>query len=852
MRVFRFAIIVAALTGCLRPDDKEIIEKGEHHLTLAKGDALVKVEIIDATIIHIVKGRDSLKTSVPDYVTQLKPQKVAWSHKRRGNDLIVSTKLVSVTIDAGGTISFHDSDGRQLLAESPSGTVIHTENADHEVSQSFVAGDEGLYGLGQYQNGIMNWKNVPLRMTQFNQEIVVPFLISTHDYGIYWHNYSVTDFNRPENEITFSITQDQEKNIRKAVFTPARTGLYHFFVDSPNPKKNRFNGPIVVTLNGDTVIHYSTVWVPDCHTGQKYLEAGETYEVIFQNTDAQVPGGLFYNEPGFNKTVFSSRKGNTVDYFFIHGSGPKEIISGYQRLTGSAPLFARSAYGFWQCRERYHHQQELLENAREYRKRGIPIDNIVQDWFYWPEDTKGPEWDRKKYPDPAAMVDELEELNLQLMVSVWPEVINEPLLKKYHLDHAKLRNTHYLDLYDSDVQRNYYRMLSDSMFHFGVTSIWLDGTEPEKKPLDTTQTAGGSFAEVANAYSLLVNQAMYEGRRKEYPDQRVFNLTRSAYAGQQRYGATSWSGDVAATWEQFAEQIPAGLNFAMAGIPYWTTDIGGFFRDRNSLNPIFDDQYTDPEFIELLTRWFQFGAFNPVFRIHGYVSNTEVWRYGPRFESIARKFIDLRYQMLPYIYSEAWKVTSKNQLMMRPLVYDYPNDKNTWGVTDQYLFGDCFLVSPVTCYQCREREVYLPAGDWYNFWTHEKVTGGKELKTPAPLDQIPLYVKAGSIVPMGPRVQYATEPTDEPVVIHIYPGQDAEYVLYLDDNESTRYEKGEFTELVLQYNEDSATLSVDKGNGSYVDFSVSPFRFEAEVVGTGLRRAEVFEGTLKTLHFSPE
>lgn len=325
---------------------------------------------------------------------------------------------------------------------------------------------------------------------------------------------------------------------------------------------------------------------------------------------------------------------------------------------------------------------------------------------------------------------------------------------------------------------------------------------------------------------------MYVGRREEFPNERVFNLTRSAYSGQQRYGATSWSGDTEASWRQFSEQIAAGLNFTMAGVPYWTHDIGGFFRDSKSINPRFDSQYTNPEFIELLTRWFQFGAFCPVFRIHGYVSETEIWRYDEAFESTARKFIDLRYQLMPYIYSQAWQITNNSRQLMSPLAYHYPEDKKTWGIKDQFFFGESIMAGFVTDYNKREKEIYLPAGDWYNYWTNEKTQGGKTITVDAPLDETPVFVKAGSIIPFGPKLQYATQATDEPIRIKVYPGKDASYVLYQDDNESYDYENGEFSELIITYSESSKEVTIGNGEGSYINFEQKPMDFIVEVIGS--------------------
>ncbi|MDE5419063.1 DUF5110 domain-containing protein [Labilibaculum sp. DW002] len=865
--IISICVVIFGLAGC---QSKFIhkIEKGDNSVTIHIDSLNIHLEIVDESIIHVKKtlAGDTTK-ALPDYVTVLEVQNVAWRLKQSKDQIIVSTNTLNILINSDGAIEYQSLDGKQLLNETNELTYLNlgVENV-HQVSQAFIAGDEALYGLGQYQSGIMNWKNVPIRLEQFNQEITIPFLVSTNKYGIYWHNYSLTDFNPTQNVIKFPVvkgevkksddndlgtdvenvikskaTVNKKKNIRETTFVPQKTGRYTFFVESNTAVRMR--GEIRVTIDQDTIIDYSTIWVPTCYSGMKELEAGKEYKVVFQNTGARIDGKLSYNEPDYNKTVFSSETGNAIDYYFVYGDNPADVITEYQKLTGKAPLFSKKSYGFWQCRERYHNQEELLENAKELRKRQIPVDNIVQDWFYWPEGTKGPEWDRVKYPNPEAMTNELKDLNLNLMVSVWPMVNNDPLLENYNLKQYKLgEKNHNLDFYDVGVRERYYKMLSDSMFKIGVNSIWLDGTEPAGKPHKNVQTAVGPFKDVYNTYSLLVTKAMYEGRRNEFPNERVFNLTRSAYAGQQRYGAASWSGDVAATWEQFAEQIPAGLNFTMAGVPYWTHDIGGFFRDSKSMNPTYDDQYTNPEFIELMARWFQFGTFSPIFRIHGYVSETEIWRYGQEFEGMARKFIDLRYQLMPYIYSEAWKVTRDSRLLMSPLVYQYPNDKNVWEIKDQFFFGESMMICSVTKYKQRSKEVYLPEGGWFNFWTNEKVSGSKTIIADAPFDGTPIFVKAGSIIPTGPKIQYATEETDAPLLLKVYPGKDAEYVLYLDDNETYAYEEGAYSELVITYSESKKEIQIKSHADAYIHFDENPIDLIIEIVGATNREKVIFKG----------
>lgn len=868
-----YLIIFFGMIGC-QSKFKYDLKKTQNGVTIQQDSIVINIEIVTPSIIHVNKMKLGAEpSSLPDYVTILEPQEVDWVLKETENQVSITTKGLKVLIASDGTIQYQSKNSENLLSETNQNTfIIPKKEGEHTVSQAFLGGDEGLYGLGQFQSGIMNWKNVPIRLQQYNQEIAVPFLVSTKGYGIYWHNYSLTDFNKPKNEIEFASTENIstkktsefkvedekedvathlakadaiKKNVRETTFTPTKTGKYTFLALSDNG--GRMRGELKVSIDGDAIINYSTIWMPRRYSGVKHLEAGKSYRVVFQNTGAKIPGKLFYNEPDFNKTVFSSTQGNAIDYYLIQGDTPAEVISEYQNLTGKAPMFPKSAYGFWQCRERYHNQEELLDNAKEMRDKNIPFDNIVQDWFYWPKGTKGPEWDRAKYPDPEAMVDALTKLNLKLMVSVWPEVKNKALEKKYNI--KKIKSSNYIDVYDKGVSERFYRMLSDSMFRYGVRSIWLDGTEPEGVKDASQMTAVGRFEEVQNPYSLEVARTMYEGRRAEFPNERVFNLTRSAYAGQQRYGATSWSGDVEASWEQLEEQIPAGLNFTMAGIPYWTHDIGGFFRDSKSINPEFDNQYTNPEFIELLTRWFQFGAFSPIFRIHGYKSETEIWRYNQEFETTARKFIDIRYQLMPYIYSEAWKATTDGKLMMAPLAYHYPRDKNTWGLKDQFMFGESIMIGIVTEYKQRSKAIYLPKGTWFDFWNDKKVEGHTEVTVDTPLDETPIFVKAGSILPVGPKVNYATERTNEPINIVVYPDKDAQYTMYLDDGESYDYEKGSYSEIVFNYNDKTKTLSLKKGKGDYYDFQTTPIEFTFQIIGKKRSERQFFFGEALNVQF---
>ncbi|MFI3331682.1 MAG: glycoside hydrolase family 31 protein [Rikenellaceae bacterium] len=840
-------------------------------LTLKMSDKEVKIEVMSDKIMHVSKTPlNKGYYSVPELVVTMQPQATKWELKQTANKLTIKTPSLEVNISDKGVIEYVNSKGKQLISETLEESYIDlTKTEGYMISQGFTCEDEALYGLGQYQSGIMNWKHVPATFIQYNQEVVIPFILSTKNYGILWNNYSVSQFNPASKEITFqgqeagstavkTLSQGAEsedvakikfkdngkKNIRETTFTPKQTGRYAFHVHCDNVHKAK--GVVSLSLDGDTIINYETMWLPQNYSGVKELEAGKTYKVIFENTGSEIAGNVYYNSPDYNKTVFASTKATSVDYYVVAGESPAEIIELNHKLTGQTPMFSKKTYGFWQCRERYNNQKQLMDVAKEMRAKKIPFDIIIQDWQYWPGKTKGPEWERKRYPSPEGMTKELAEMNAELMVSVWPMLKNKPTEKKRKIEDCFLNGSNYFDFWDQRKGNAFYELVRDSMFNMGVSSIWLDGSEPGSEFKDVSfQTGAGVYSYVVNTYSLMVTKAMYEGQRKDEPNRRVMNLTRSAFSGQQRYGAVTWSGDVQSSWEQFAEQISAGLNFTMAGVPYWTHDAGGFFRDSKSMNPRYKSQYTDKNFIELLTRWFQFATFSPIFRIHGYKSTTEIWNYGKEFESTARKFIDLRYKFLPYIYSEAWKVTQRGHAMMSPLAYYYPQDKNTWDIDDQIFFGENVMVALVTKYGQREKEIYLPQGEWYEFFTDKKVKGGGCIKVATPLDSTPVYVKASSIIPYGAKVQYATEPTKEPMRIKIYPGdKEAEYTLYIDDNQTYDYEKGEYSEVKFSYKK--RTLTIEKGEGNFQDFSAKPLELEIEVAGEKKTQKTTFKGsTLK-------
>ena len=518
----------------------------------------------------------------------------------------------------------------------------------------------------------------------------------------------------------------------------------------------------------------------------------------------------------------SSEVADKVDYYFIYGPEADQIIGHYRELTGEVPLFGRWAYGFWQCKNKYQSQQEIEGVAAKYRALHIPVDNIVQDWFWWV--TMGEMKWNDKYPDPQGLINKLHDEHFHLMVSVWPyfrpgsPVYDDFDKKGWFVAKTLTGGFHPLGqaLYDAtnpEAQKQYWANVNAALFQKGVDAWWLDTDEPETEGredniLTDHKLSIGSGARYANVYSLFHAGGVSEGQQAASDKKRVFILSRSGYAGVQRYGVTAWSGDVLSNWMTFARQIPAGLNYSISGMPYWTTDIGGFISGGN-LN--------DPKFRELFVRWFQFGAFSPIFRVHGtrYPDENELWSYGSDAQKILVDYDTLRYRLMPYIYSQAWQVTSNHGTLMRPLVMDWRDDVEAQNTGDEYLFGPAILVSPVYTQGATSRTVYLPKATWYDFWTGEKLEGSKRIEADAPLNKLPLFVRAGSIVPMGPAMEWSTEKPADPIELRIYPGADGDFTLYEDENDNYNYKKGEHATIALHWDDAAKTLTLGAREGSF-------------------------------------
>jgi alpha-D-xyloside xylohydrolase len=485
------------------------------------------------------------------------------------------------------------------------------------------------------------------------------------------------------------------------------------------------------------------------------------------------------------------------------------VISEYRQLTGEAPLFQKWAYGYLQCRERYHSQQEILDTAAEFRKRKIPVDALIQDWQYWGNyGWSAMKFDEQYYPQPKEMMDQLHSQDLHMLISIWSRFGEDTeVYKRMSAKNLLIPGTPWTDFFNPQAQTTFWSELNTGIFRTGMDGWWMDASEPEFDVLKGKETFLGPGESVRNAYPLYVTKAIYEGQRATTDRKRVMILTRSAFAGQQRNAAASWSGDITGDWLTLRRQISAGLSFSMSGLPYWTTDIGGFFRPK--------DQYTSDAYHELLIRWFQYGAFCPLFRVHGYVSNAELWNYGPEVEKVLTQYDELRYRLLPYIYSAAWGVTKNGETLMRALPLEFSADPQARGISDQFLFGRSLLINPVTTQGATQRSLYLPSGsDWIDFWTGKRMSGGETITVDAPLDRMPIYAKAGSIVVLGPRVESASAKSD-PIELRIYKGSNADFALYEDEGDNYDYEHGAYSVIPLHWDDKAGTVTIGDRRGSF-------------------------------------
>lgn len=722
-------------------------EKQPNGLLIQQKDGVLRLEVCTPSIVHVLYSKETTLPQHPDDGVIVKKtwDPVDWKVSEDEKGIVLETAKLKIGITkTDGAIAYRTAEGQPLTTDtyrSLRPVTVNGEEALHpEVFFAIYGSHEGIYGLGQHQAGVWNFRGETVDLSQENTNIAIPMWVSTNGYGIFWNNPSRTRFN------------------------------------------NRFVHSIYV----------------------------------------------------------SSEVADDVDYYLFYGPEFDSIVASYRQLTGGVPMFGRWAYGFWQCKNKYTAQDQLLNVAAKYRELHIPADNIVQDWFWW--ENMGEMKFNKNYPDPQAMIDGLHQKNFHLMVSIWPYY--RPGSKEYDtmkqngwlLDTMKVSGFHPAGMgpYDPtnpEAAKFYWDNVNKALFSKGVDSWWLDTDEPETEGKEdniivTSKLHIGSGARYANIYPLAHTGNVANGQRAASDQKRVFILSRSAYAGAQRNSITAWSGDVLSDFVTFERQIPAGLNYAVSGMPYWTTDIGGFISGGN-LN--------DPKFRELFVRWFQFGAFCPIFRVHGTRNpdENELWSYGPEAQKILVNYDTLRYRMLPYIYSLAWKTTHENYTPMRPLVMEYRTDVQAQNIGDQYFYGPAFLVNPVYKQGATERSVYLPKEKWFDFWTGEAVEGkGTFVNVSAPLEKLPLFVRAGSIVPFGPEMEWATQKPADPIELRIYPGADGDFTLYEDENDNYNYEKGAYSTIQFHWNDRERALTIGDRKGSFPGMPAT-HNFHVVVVSKG-------------------
>lgn len=527
--------------------------------------------------------------------------------------------------------------------------------------------------------------------------------------------------------------------------------------------------------------------------------------------------------------------GHCADYYFMYGGNADGIIANVRDLTGKAPMLPLWAYGFFQSKERYHTQEENLGVLKKYRQLQIPIDCMIQDWRYWPEYHQtdsawnSHSFDPERFPDPKGWADEIHKLNAKLMIVAWPG-FGPKIEQRKELDAKGMiinfdtwppqSGARPYDVYNPEALDIYWKYLNKGIFSYiGNDGWWLDSTEPDhinRKESDyDLPTHLGSYRSVKNAYSVMHNSGIATHQKAVNKDKRVVILTRSGFIGQQRFGSNTWSGDVVSTWDMLEKQIPAALNYTLMGIPNWNSDIGGFFAGRWNEG----GGAKNPEYQELYVRWMQFGAFCPMMRSHGTELPREIWNFGKRGEwcfDAQEKMINLRYRLLPYIYSTSWDVSHNDGTFMRALVMDFPSDKKTHDLGGEYMFGRSVLVTPVTKPGVTEWQVYLPEGTaWWDFWTNEKQQGGRTVNRAVTKDILPLYIKAGSILPFGPKVQYSTEKNWDNLEIRVYPGADGTFTLYEDENDNYNYENGAYATITFRWDDAARRLTIENREGSF-------------------------------------
>lgn len=900
-KLWLLVVMCLALASCIQQSWEKTQNGAVIRLKAAsKSEAsTVKVSVVNDNIIRVtaVPGKSFSKAGSLVVIDQeTTPQ---FTVLKEEGSIIVATSGVNARVSlATGQVTFTGEDGSLLLQEREGGrrfTPFEAEGTQGYTMQQVweSPANEAFFGLGQHQSDEFNYKGRNEELFQYNTKVSLPVVVSDRNYAILWDNYSLSRFGDPREYANLDLfklynAKGEEGGLTATYLTnsdpgnifverteaaidyenletvknfpegfrfnnstivwegemePAESGLFHF--------KLYYAGYTKVWLDGEPVVseRWRTAWNPNSYKFKKEMEAGRRYPV---KVEWRPDGGISYlglkvlsPRPAEEQNALSfwSEMGDQIDYYFIRGNNSDEVISGYRTLTGKAQIMPKWAMGYWQSRERYKTGDELLEAVNEYRRRGIPLDNIVLDWFYWPEDSWGShQFDAARFPDPTAMVDSVHRLNARIMISVWPKFY-------YTTDHYKAfdgkgwmyrRATRdsirdwvgrgyigsFYDAYNPEARKLFWNQMKENLYPKGFDAWWMDASEPDilsnasinyRKSL-MTPTALGPSAKYFNAYALVNAEAIYNGQREADPDRRVFLLTRSGFPGLQRYSTATWSGDIGTRWEDMKAQISAGLNFAISGIPYWTMDIGGFCVE-NRYTRAREGSEDLEEWRELNTRWHQFGAFCPLYRSHGQFPFREIYNIAPENHPAYKTMVwynKFRYRLMPYVYTLAGMTWHNDYTIMRPLVMDFNGDITVNNIGDQYMFGPSLMVAPVYEYKARTREVYFPAATgWYDLYSGQFLTGGEYRTVDAPYEKMPLYVREGAILPFGPEITSTAEKAADPVTLYVYTGRDGAFTLYEDEGVNYDYEKGEFSTIPITWDDAAGKLTIGARQGSW-------------------------------------
>ena len=693
----------------------------------AEGQLTVKKVARNAVRIQYTDGQ--VENDLPDWI-YVKHDEVA------NSDLKVEVK--------GQRLVIKDKNGKKVF------TATRHQLINGEATLAFASPkDECLFGLGQFQDGYSNVRGLSRRLTQVNTQISLPMLISSKGYGVLWNNYGLTDFNPcsesvrlksgsssgSAQEVNVTTTEGNRREIRRnnifeATLDIAKTGDYALLLDVGQVMARRHN----LVIDGETVIDAQNLWLPPTTSIIVNLQKGR------HTISAELTGGdeptLFYKMVN-DETVFRSPVATAVDYTVFVGS-PDEIIATYRELTGPCPQIPSWALGYIHCRERFHSSEEILQTANRFREEQIPVSVMVQDWQYWGKyGWNAMRFDEEFYPDPKALTDSLHKMDMHLMLSVWSKIDkNSEVGKQMTADNYYIPGTDWIDFFNPEAAASYWKNFAERLVPLGIDAWWQDATEPENDDLVGRRVNNGRWSgeQVRNVYPLMVNKTVFEGLRSVGVEQPMI-LTRCGFPGIQRYGSALWSGDVGNDWETFRRQIVAGLGVQAAGLPWWTYDAGGFFRPG--------DQYTNQEYIERMLRWIETSVYLPLMRVHGYMSNTEPWNYGPEAQAIIADCVREREQMRPYLEECARRVAEEGYTLMRPLVFDFADDPVALQQKYEYMFGPELLVSPVTEPGVTEWRTYLPknAKGWRDKRTGQHYDGGQFVTTTVDKAHIPVFIR---------------------------------------------------------------------------------------------------------------